>query len=120
MVLLNDSEWVKWSDREIARRYAVDNSFVSKLHRDTVDKPQYDAERTFTHAKTGKPTTMNTTNIGKRSDAVAAPTPEPQERLRQSALNGKSQLVETFPQAGDAGKARDKAGARMSVSGSIR
>lgn len=39
-----------------------------------------------------------------------------QAKKRQAALNGRSELVENLPQA-DAGKARDKAGARMGVSG---
>jgi hypothetical protein len=33
MTLLNDEEWSKWSDREIARCCAVSNDFVSRMHR---------------------------------------------------------------------------------------
>ena len=31
LALLNDAEWVKWSDNEIARRCAVSQPFVSKI-----------------------------------------------------------------------------------------
>lgn len=64
MKLLNDPEWSQWSDREIARRCAVNNATISRMRPqvDTVEKQQY--ERTFNHPKTGKPTTMNVSNIG--------------------------------------------------------
>jgi len=57
--LLEDDEWSKWSDREIARRCAVDNSFVSRLRAKlTVDHPQSDI-RTGADGRT-----INTANIG--------------------------------------------------------
>lgn len=34
MVLFNDPEWAKWSDREIARQCKVSNVFVSKMRND--------------------------------------------------------------------------------------
>lgn len=64
--MLEDAEWSAWSDREIARRCAVDHKTVSALRpkpADTGEVPQY-AERTFVHPKTGQPTTMNTSRIG--------------------------------------------------------
>ncbi|MFC3207194.1 DNA N-6-adenine-methyltransferase [Aquamicrobium soli] len=61
--LLEDEEWGKWSDREIARRCGVDNSFVSRLRKAvTVDEPQ--SERTYT-TKHGTVATMQVANIGK-------------------------------------------------------
>ncbi|MGB2787901.1 MAG: hypothetical protein WBC13_01070, partial [Dokdonella sp.] len=57
--LLEDEEWAKWSDREIARRCAVDNSFVSRLRAKlTVDHPQSDIRS----GADGR--TINTANIG--------------------------------------------------------
>lgn len=69
MTLLNDNEWSQWSDREISRRCAVDNSFVSRLRKEnlTVDQQQSEpTERTYT-TKHGTTAKMNTGNIGKRN-----------------------------------------------------
>lgn len=66
MRLLEDDEWRGWSDREIARRCRVHHSFVAKQrenHTGYIASMESD-ERTFIHPKTGKPTTMNTANIG--------------------------------------------------------
>ena len=42
-ILLRDPEWSQWSDREIARRAVVHNTFVSKVRRElSVDKLQID------------------------------------------------------------------------------
>lgn len=60
--LLNDAEWGKWTDREIARRCAVSPQTVANVRGDTVQNGQSD-ERTFVHPKTGKPTTMKTAGI---------------------------------------------------------
>ncbi|HMN26640.1 MAG TPA: hypothetical protein PKE45_00690 [Caldilineaceae bacterium] len=63
--LLRDEEWGQWSDREIARRCAVSQPFVSKLRielSDTDNGYQYESDqRTFVHPKTGRPTSMNIT-----------------------------------------------------------
>lgn len=61
--LLNDKEWSAWSDREIAKRCDVSDRFVNSLRCDTANGSQ--SERTYTHPKTGKPTTMDTAKIGK-------------------------------------------------------
>lgn len=79
MMLLEDEEWKDWSDREIARQCKVGHPLVGELRnhtgrntsiegelRDhTGNVSSMETERTFIHHKTGKPTTMNTTNIGK-------------------------------------------------------
>ena len=69
MTLLNDDEWVKWSDREIARRAGVNETLVRRLRAevDTAFKTQYEA-REYIHPKTGNITTMSTANIGKSND----------------------------------------------------
>ena len=60
--LLSDADWGQWSDREIARRCGVDNSFVSRLRVAlTVDEQQL--ERTYID-KHGNVSTMNVANIG--------------------------------------------------------
>lgn len=64
MTLLNDAEWVKWSDREIARRCAVHHDMVGKLRPSLAETASEDNSRTYT-TKHGTTATMNTTNIGK-------------------------------------------------------
>lgn len=46
LALLHDEEWAQWSDREIARRCAVDNSFVSRVRKElSVDGQQIETRR---------------------------------------------------------------------------
>lgn len=61
--LLRDGEWAKWSDREIARRCGVSNSFVSNLREEfpSVNGSQI-TERTVERG--GTTYTQNTRNIG--------------------------------------------------------
>ena len=59
--LLRDDEWGKWSDREIARRCAVSNNFVSEFRRSLSSNDS--DERTYT-TKHGTVATMNTAAIG--------------------------------------------------------
>jgi hypothetical protein len=62
MTLLNDPEWARWSDREIARQCGVDNSFVSRLRPKRASVDQQQIERTVT--RSGATYTMNTSRIG--------------------------------------------------------
>jgi len=62
LTLLNDAEWAKWSDREIARKSAVSAEFV---HRMRPSLPTVGSEKTFT-TKHGTTSEMRTNNIGKR------------------------------------------------------
>lgn len=82
LTLLDDPEWSKWSDHEIARRCVVDHKVVSRLRPPPVDtgaKPQPET-RVFIHPKTGQPTTMRTGGINAgRSAASPAKTPSPPE-----------------------------------------
>jgi DNA modification methylase len=48
LLLLADEEWGKWSDREIARRCAVDNSLVSKIIKETESVDRQQMARTCT------------------------------------------------------------------------
>ena len=63
MKLLNDKEWAKWSDREIARRCNVSNNFVGTLRPSLSSK---DSERTYT-TKHGTVAKMDTSNVGHRN-----------------------------------------------------
>jgi hypothetical protein len=61
MTLLEDGEWSKWSDREIARRCGVHHQMVGKM-RGSLDESS--SERIYT-TKHGTTAQMNTTSIGK-------------------------------------------------------
>lgn len=76
MTLLNDDEWVKWSDREIARRAGVSNNFVSEARKSLSFNDS--GSRTYTD-KHGNVTTMSTANIGKSAPQEPAilPSNEP-------------------------------------------
>ncbi|MBA2278310.1 MAG: ParB N-terminal domain-containing protein [Chloroflexia bacterium] len=66
--LLTDDEWRQWSDREIARRCAVDNSFVSRMRASllTNNSDADSPERTYTD-RWGNMSTMQTGTIGRRT-----------------------------------------------------
>lgn len=73
--LLEDEEWSRWSDREIARRCKVDHKTVGKLRRDvTGDFPS--DERVYS-TKHGTVATMDTAKIGKAR--------EPEESAEEEA-----------------------------------
>jgi len=84
-LLLEDAEWSKWSNREIADRCSVSHNFVSEVRRslesDDSEKPD---ERVYT-TKHGTRATMKTGAIGKPpkaaqaapKDTPAASVPEP-------------------------------------------
>ncbi len=80
MTLLNDEEWSKWSDREIAKRCAVSDRFVSSLRTVRSDTPA-PTERTYTdkHGKTGR---MNTARIGRRRHRKPANGQEQDDAIR--------------------------------------
>jgi hypothetical protein len=56
-----------WSNREIARRCAVDETLVRRLRSDTAVKPQSDEARTY-RDRYGNVTQMRTAAIGRRPD----------------------------------------------------
>ena len=73
-MLLNDSEWGQWSDREIARRCGVGHPLVAKIRggHTGINSSMKPTERTFIHHKTGEPATMQTANIGKATNGATA------------------------------------------------
>lgn len=83
--LLNDEEWQKWSDREIARRCHVSMSFVGKLRLSLHSEcSESDTERVY-RTKHGKPATMQTANIGKSARREELTPGLPKSTLRQGA-----------------------------------
>jgi len=79
MTLLNDEEWARWSDREIARRAGVTHPYVSTI-RSSLETVTSDNEpRTYT-TKHGTVTTMSVANIGRTSPIImpsSEPAPDP-------------------------------------------
>lgn len=75
--LLNDPQWAKWSDREIARQCKVSTPFVSKLRREFITVNIYSDNRKFTD-RWGNTSVMDTSNIGKPN---ADPTEETREEF---------------------------------------
>jgi len=60
MTLLEDEEWGKWTDREIARHCAVDHTTVGRLRASLVENTsEPPPPRTYT-TKHGTTATMNT------------------------------------------------------------
>jgi hypothetical protein len=67
MTLLDDEEWSKWSDSQIAKACAVDHKTVSKYR---LSLGNFPSEKTYT-TKHGTVTTMKTANIGKSQNDSA-------------------------------------------------
>jgi len=76
VTMLNDAEWVKWSDSAIAKSCSVSGAYVGQVRSSLTinvssEKP---AERTFT-TKHGTVATMQTANIGKAKTPENKPAP---------------------------------------------
>ena len=66
--LLGDAEWSKWSDREIARRAAVGNRFVTNIrHESSVHSAQIDRRLVTRNGTTYQ---QDTRNIGKTESSL--------------------------------------------------
>jgi hypothetical protein len=66
--LLNDPEWVQWSDRTIARHCGVSNTFVGSVRQALLEglTVNVDSETRTYRSKHGMAATKKTGNIGKR------------------------------------------------------
>jgi len=66
-IVSKDENGDPWSNRQIARQCHIDEGTVRNYRKNhTAEIPQYETDqRKFIHPKTGKPTLMNTANIGK-------------------------------------------------------
>lgn len=95
MTLLEDDEWSKWSDRQIARQCGVSHEFVRKLRGPSLST--VDSEpRTYT-TKHGTEATMNVANIGQSSnpDQEQVTSPAPQERKADEPVDRAPVTTET-------------------------
>ncbi len=84
LTLLRDDEWVKWSDREIARQCAVTHPFVAKI-RIELSGNDYQI-RTVT--RNGATYTQDTSNIGKRSEPAQPTDNDAEEPQTSYVYNG--------------------------------
>ncbi len=79
--LLRDDEWAKWSDREIARRCAVNDKTVSAARAElSAELPQMQPLPGRLVQRNGTTYTQNTANIGRRPEArteTLEPVPAP-------------------------------------------
>ena len=79
--LLTDAEWGAWSDREIARRCALSQPFVSQLRpslKTVISEDEPPPSRTYT-TKHGTQAMMHTENIGRhaRPEPIIKAEPDP-------------------------------------------
>ena len=98
LTLLNDSEWSKWSNVDIAKRCGVSDMTVLRL-RPTVSPPQSGSEpetRTYT-TKHGTVATMQVGNIGRTREPREEPPPAPQQPRPVPAAPVKSRIATTIP-----------------------
>jgi hypothetical protein len=97
--LLDDPEWSKWSDREIARHCSVTHPLVSKVR---ASLETVTSERTYT-TKHGTIATMNTSAIGK---PLAPPAPQQDVETAETGRAGGDEVVgvEEAAQAADDAK----------------
>jgi hypothetical protein len=95
--LLNDDEWCKWSDREIARRCHVGHQLVAEL-REVTGRATSERKFRSKHGSAGK---MNVEKIGKKpkhkSSSAASSGPEETQRSAQSTADANE--TETTPDA---------------------
>lgn len=66
LILLDDAEWSRWSDREIARRCAVSDRFVNTLRASVTANGSQSDTRTYT-TRHGTTATMDVAAIGRRA-----------------------------------------------------
>jgi hypothetical protein len=115
LTLLNDAEWSKWSDGEIANRCAVSREYVNRL-RPTVTCDQVTSERTYT-TKHGTVATMQTAAIGKGAPDSVEPTEQSGDADISAALasqNGGAQAKTiTSPQQAEFDRQRDETLAKL-------
>ncbi len=78
-LLLEDAEWGRWSDREIARRCKVSPTFVGGVRKELGDTVHVDSERVYT--RNGEERVMDTAAIGGKPRLS---TDDMRKRLRQS------------------------------------
>ncbi|MDI6028325.1 DNA N-6-adenine-methyltransferase [Corticibacterium sp. UT-5YL-CI-8] len=77
MTLLDDEEWARWSDREIARRSGVGADMVGALRKSILSFSD-SMDRSYIHPKTGSVTIMSVAKIGRAVPVVLASSePEP-------------------------------------------
>lgn len=83
MTLLDDPEWARWSNREIARRCAVSEALVRDVRGPICEKNADGQVRTV--ERNGQTYQQNTANIGGSKADQESIAPAPQENMAQAA-----------------------------------
>jgi hypothetical protein len=91
--LLNDKEWSRWSDREIARQCTVSQPFVSKLRAELTDNVISENQSRTYRNKHGNLSAMNTRNIGMRRQ-IDKELEKNQRELEEAIENGEVHLAD--------------------------
>lgn len=91
-IMLQDSEWSQWSDRDLAERCMVSHTFVNRLrHELNQAKEQPVKEEKRKYQRAGKTQTMRTENIGagkQRSQAEPRQGMEARQTTEPPTVNG--------------------------------
>lgn len=84
-ILLKDSEWTCWSDREIARRTNTSPTFVSGVRAELIAAGTIQSQTTRTYERDGRTQVMvpSTTRAPLSEDAVLAEEDEPRLRKKE-------------------------------------
>ena len=90
--LLKDTEWSRWSDREIARRCQVSPDTVNRIRRSLSESDSENETRAY-RTKHGTVATMNTGNIGMRRQ-IDKELEENHRELREAIENGELNLAD--------------------------
>jgi len=113
--LLNDAEWAKWSDRQIAKACGVGHPLVasvrSSLESDSSDKP---AERTYT-TKHGTKAVMKTNKIGKAQQIDPKPAKRQVAQPPEAAPTSDDELAELHHTITDLAAENERLSDRLAV-----
>jgi regulator of replication initiation timing len=113
--LLNDAEWAKWSDRQIAKACGVGHPLVASvrfsLESDSSEKP---AERTYT-TKHGTKAVMKTNKIGKAQQIDPKPAKRQVAQPPEAAPTSDDELAELHHTITDLAAENERLSDRLAV-----
>lgn len=97
-MLLDDAEWVQWSDREVAKACAVSHTFVAEQRR-AIWQPLPDSPVASTESAVAAPATRTVTRNGTtyKQKVKVKPASEPPPVSNESVAAGCEQFDEVAP-----------------------
>lgn len=108
--LLNDAEWVQWSDRRIAEACGVSHELVRQM-REAICQPLTDASPVRTVERNGKTYQQDTAKIGKKAEKPAKRTFNQPE----AAPSGADELAEAKHAINDLAAENERLADRLAV-----